>query len=327
MKKIVFRWFTVFLVVIFVGGVVHHNRNYIYHAVFFAKEYFKLSSRPDLCWTMINVNSSQLQGDAHLIQIKNGNTVLVDAGNIAPAKAQLIPFLKRNSISEIDKIFISHPHIDHYGGVRVLLDAGIKIKEIYFNIPNKSICDREIPWGCNYDDILETHQKLRKNGVTVKTIKANQSFDLGKGAIMKILYAFDGVHTPVGRTDINDLSLIMMLEYSEYKFLFTGDLNMGIGTYLSKVPEDLTANVIKVPHHGTEGLAPNSFFEKVNAEYALVPSPKHLWCSKRSSRARNWFSKNNTPVFVNGFHGDVKVVVNNGRLMIRPEVETEINCD
>jgi len=285
-----------------------------------------IDSSPDLVYTMVNVNNTKLQGDAHVIKVKNGKIILIDAGYLGPAKEKLVPFLKKSHIDKIDIAFISHPHRDHYEGLLPILNAGITIKNVYFNIPDKEICDREIPWGCNYKQVLYYHKILKQHNVKIKLAKAGLVFDLGNGATIKILYAFDGVHTPVGRTDINDLSLIMMLEQFGHKILFTGDLNRPIGGSLASHAHDIQAGVLKVPHHGTEGCAPNSFFKAVNPKYALVPSPRGLWCSKRSSRIRNWFEKNQVPVFVNGFHGDVKVEIRKGKLRILPENEAINLC-
>lgn len=87
----------------------------------FISSYYVLSSRPDMEWTMVNVNYSAQQGDAHVIKIKNGKTVLIDAGHRNTAGGSLLPFLRKKSISEIDIVFISHPHKDHYGGLDILL--------------------------------------------------------------------------------------------------------------------------------------------------------------------------------------------------------------
>lgn len=43
----------------------------------------------ELAWTMINVNQQKLQGDAHLIQVQHGRTVLIDAG-YGTSEARLI---------------------------------------------------------------------------------------------------------------------------------------------------------------------------------------------------------------------------------------------
>jgi competence protein ComEC len=273
----------------------------------------------DVEWTMVNENYSGQQADAHVIQIKNGKTILIDAGHQNTAGNSLVPFLRKRSINELDLVFISHPHNDHYGGLNILLNNGIKIKEIYFNIPEKSICDKEIPWGCDYNDILALHDKLKNKGIIVKIATAGQKFNLGNNTWIEILYAFDGINTPVGKTDINDLSLIMMLHHNQYKFLFTGDLNKKLGRYLAGLPSQLSANIIKVPHHGTENVAPNSFFKKINPQYALVPAPKHLWLSERSKRIRNFFSNNKIPVYVNGISGDIQVTINGNTLSVNTE--------
>jgi len=280
---------------------------------------YLLAQDPDFEWIMVDVNYSAQQADAHFIKVKNGKTILIDAGHRKTAKKSLLPFLKERSVSELDIVFISHPHVDHYGGLDILLNNGIKIKEVYFNIPDRTVCDREIPWGCDYKDVLKLHKKLKSNGVIVKTAKAGQKYSLGRDTWIDLLYAFDGVDTPVGKTDVNDLSLIMMLHHNQYKFLFTGDLNHKIGTYLAKTAEDISADILKVPHHGTEAVAPNSFFKKVDPEYALVPAPKQLWLGNRSQRIRNWFSQNNIPVYVNGISGNISVTVSGSTLTVIAE--------
>ncbi len=267
-------------------------------------------------WTMINVNRTGQQADAHLIQVDGGKTILIDAGHRNTAQTMLLPYLHRHGIREIDIVFITHPHIDHYGGLEYLLQDGITIHALYFNVPDKEVCDREIPWGCNYQDVLAIQNLCRRYGVYPLTARAGMKFSLGPDATMEILYAFDGVHTPVGRTDINDMSLVMMLHFKKRRFLFTGDLNRKIGGYIAKYPDKIKADVLKVPHHGTEGTVPDDFFSAVSPRYALVPAPAYLWLSKRSARIRNWFAENHVPVFVNGLDGDIDVVIKNTNMEI-----------
>ncbi|MEQ9370508.1 MAG: MBL fold metallo-hydrolase [Coleofasciculus chthonoplastes F3-SA18-01] len=233
-------------------------------------------SIPEVVWTMVNVNHAEQQGDAHLIQVKQGKTVLIDAGYLQPAEQQLVPFLQSHKINHLDLVFVSHAHRDHYQGITAIINAGITLKEVYFNIPDKTICDQEIPWGCNYQEVLTYQKMLKERQVEVKSAQAGQAFDLGHDTVLKILYAFNGIQTPVGTTDINDMSLIMRLEHGQHKHLFTGDLNRAIGGYLADHPQEIAADVLKMPHHGTEGVAPNQFFEQVGAKYALVPSPSGL---------------------------------------------------
>jgi len=87
---------------------------------------------------MINVSSQNLVGDAHLIKFTNGQVYVIDTGNEGDSGGKkLVSYLKKDRINKIDKLFISHAHRDHYGGLIDLLNSSIVVREIYFNIPDK----------------------------------------------------------------------------------------------------------------------------------------------------------------------------------------------
>ncbi len=271
----------------------------------------------DFQWTMINVNSGP-QGDAHLIHIRNGKTILIDTGYPERAETDLIPYLIEKHIQNIDILFISHPHIDHYGGIIPLLNHGINIKVVYFNIPTEERCNEE-NWGCNANDLLEIRQNLETHAIPIHEAKQGMFFDLGNHSSIEILYAFHRENAPVEGIDLNDESLIMLVHHQQYRFLFTGDLNNAIGQYLAENGQNLQADILKVPHHGTVGIAPIDFFQMVDPLYVLIPSPLELWCSERSSQVRNWVTENTIPAYVNGYHGNVTVYADNGELWIQTE--------
>jgi beta-lactamase superfamily II metal-dependent hydrolase len=265
-----------------------------------------MSYKP-LIWTMINVNYSPQQGDAHLIQARNGKNILIDTGHLDPARKALVPFLQSKGIKKIDTVFITHPHKDHYLGILAILESGIPIETVYMNDIARKECEVEMPWGCDYEEIVSYKGMLKNNQVKVLEAKAGTLFDLGIGSSLKILYAFDGLNTPVGLTDINDMSYIMLLKHGFNSALFTGDLNAKLGEYLAKESKDLKVDILKLPHHGTEGAAPDAFYAAVSPKDVLVPSPALLWCSSRSARMKSWVESHKTPTYVNGFSGYVTV--------------------
>jgi len=281
----------------------------------------ELSFKPvDLEWTMVNVNSAGQKGDAHVITTNQNKHILIDAGQREMAEQRLLPFLEKRGIRSFDIVFISHAHKDHYGGLDTLLDHGVGINEVYFDMPDRKLCDREIPWGCDYLDILRIHQKLNRRGIIVNTPRAGQSFQIGQDSRLEVLYAFGKNDSPVPDTDINDLSLIMRLCHNGFRFLFTGDLNYKIGEYLATCGDDISADVLKVPHHAIEDLAPNSFFRKVNPRYALISTPDNLWKSNESARVKKWFRENDIPVFVSGVAGNVRALIDGDELRISAEL-------
>jgi competence protein ComEC len=285
-----------------------------------------ISYKP-LVWTMVNVNYSPQQGDAHLIQTSHGQTLLIDTGHLEPARKALVPFLQSKGIRKIDTVFITHPHKDHYDGLLAILESGISIKDAYFNMPDKVVCDAEIPWGCDYEHILSYKKMLASNQVNILQAKPGMLFDLGLGSSMRVLYAFDGVNTPVGRTDINDMSYIMLLTHGFNTALFTGDLNVKLGGYLAKEGKDLKVDILKLPHHGTEGAAPDDFFAVVSPQVVLVPSPALLWCTARSARMKNWVESHKIPTYINGFLGHVVVTMDLFHYRVEPESTTVNHTD
>lgn len=276
------------------------------------------ASQPDgLTWTMINVNKAKRQGDAHLIQVENGKTILVDTGLPQFTESEVLPLLRKKGIGTLNDVYISHAHLDHFGGLEVLANAGITIENAWFNPLNEEMCAREK--RCYYDKYQDIQEKLASLKSNVQELNTGDIHDLGNGAQLRIIAAFNGKETPAKSKDVNDTSAIMMVEYSGFKLLFTGDLNKKMGGYLAKNANNIKADVLKVPHHGAEGLAPNEFFEKVSPRYALVPAPRQLWQSKRSQRPKEWMQLNKVPVYVNGISGNVSVIIRNNELAIEEQ--------
>jgi competence protein ComEC len=255
-------------------------------------------------WTMLNVNSGLTQADAHVLRMPDGQVFLVDAGNVS---SDLPGLLRRHGIEYIDKIVISHPHKDHYAGLGPLLDGGIGLGGLYMNEPVREICDQERPWGCDFAHVQATLERCRSRGIPVKAMHAGDVLYDRAETRLEVLYAYDGLDTPIGRTDINDTSVILRLTHGRIKALFTGDLNQAMGAYLARNGVGLEANILKVPHHGAESVAPNEFFDRVAPTLALAPAPAGLWQSERNRRVREHLRSMGVATLVNGLDGDVTV--------------------
>lgn len=62
------------------------------------------------------------QGDALLLRPPEGQTVLVDAGPQA-AGPEVVRYLRDQGVERIDSLVATHPHEDHIGGMKDVLEA------------------------------------------------------------------------------------------------------------------------------------------------------------------------------------------------------------
>jgi competence protein ComEC len=261
---------------------------------------------------MLNVNFGKGQADAHVLRLPDGTTMAIDLGQSGDSPGACLEGLVRRGISHLDIVVLTHYHRDHYGCLMEILDAGITIGRFVHNPPSAEFCARDTPWGCTWKEISEILARMdySRTPAIVPTPGQilHQCATGGVETKIEVVCAFDGVHTPVGATDMNDMSIVCRLTHGTQSALFSGDLNQSVGTYLATNPAYcISADILKAPHHGTEGCAPNTFFDRVNPRAVLIPCPQGLWLSDRSARIRNYFSERGIPVFVSGIDGEVIV--------------------
>ena len=75
-----------------------------------------------------------------------------------------------------------------------------------------------------------------------------------------------------GRTadDPNDLSVVLRLTYGNLRILFTGDLTPSVQRRLVEDGDDLTCDILKVPHHGAPDGVDSAFAEALGAKVAVI---------------------------------------------------------
>jgi competence protein ComEC len=265
---------------------------------------------------MINVNTTIHQGDAHLLEFPDGSRIMID---VADAGRGALEYLRARGIDRLRAVVISHAHKDHYGALEELVAAGIRFDDLYINVPPAEICDVERPWGCDLPHIEAALAACRAAGIRVRAAQPGDVIFATGAARLEVLYGFSGLDTPIGRTDVNDTSLVMRLTNGAVRALFTGDLNEPMGAWLAANGKQLEAELLKVPHHGAEGVAPNAFFARVGARAALVPAPEELWLSDRDRRVREYLAAAGTTTYVGGIQGHVVVRLGEDSFQVETE--------
>lgn len=200
------------------------------------------------------------QGDAALIVSPTGKRVLVDGGPPEGTQA-LIDGLSQRGIDRLDLIVLSHPHLDHLGGLRKLLErvqVGMFLDAGY---PSTSP---------PYTALLKA---LQEKKVPVAQATLGRNIDLGGGAALRII----GPPSPWltnTRSDVNANSVVVRLTWKDRSALFSGDAEPETERWLLEryrnEPVLLTAEVLKVPHHGGKFSSTAKFVEAVKPRWAVI---------------------------------------------------------
>lgn len=193
------------------------------------------------------------QGDSIFIEVLNKN-ILIDAGEKEHAQT-IIDYLRMYDVEKLDLVFLTHPHEDHLGGMGEVLSA-FEIGEFY--MPNKEIVTK------SYDRMTAA---LSDKGRSINHLKGGMKFELGEIIKLDIL-------SPNKETYMNpnNYSPIMRLSIGNNAFLFTGDAEDVVETEVLRLGLDLSADVLKAPHHGSKTSSTVPFLEKVSPTYIVVTS-------------------------------------------------------
>lgn len=255
---------------------------------------FWLFYRPD---TGLEVDFFDVgQGDAILIKTPYGQNVLIDGGpddSVASRLAENLPWWDRR----IDLMILTHPHNDHVTG---LIDV---IKR--YNV-EKILYTGVIHSAPNYLAWLEL---IKENKIPLIIIDRPQTVKLGVDSELRIIYPRIGL---LGKEvdNLNNSSLVIKLTYGRTGFLFTGDIETEVERELTESGVDLSADVLKVSHHGSDASNSQEFLEKVKAEIAVIQVGKDNEFGHPSRRAVKRLEKTGARVFRVDLDGTVKLFSN-----------------
>lgn len=206
---------------------------------------------PRANFTFIDVG----EGDSIFIE-SSGANVLIDTGNPMTA-GRIVSFLKSQHIDHLDRIIVTHPHPDHYGGIFQLAST-LSFDALYDNGEAVTVEARK-------DRLLRWYEEFVRNDRRYMRLKRGDSLQVGEVSL-KIL----NPPQPVVSSDWNTNSLVMMAQYGTFKLLLMGDGNFATEQDLLKNEIDLTASVLKVGHHGGADATSVEFLKAVKPGISIV---------------------------------------------------------
>lgn len=188
-------------------------------------------------------------GQADSILIQNGDAnMLIDAGNNEDGK-KLVSYFQSLGIESFQYVIGTHAHEDHIGGMDDIIDN--------FNIDTFYMPDA-ITTTATFESVLDS---LEAKNIAFQTPSIDSIFKLGNATI-------DVLYVGTDDSDLNNTSIVLKLTYGNTSILFMGDAEKEVETIIEK--KDISADVLKVGHHGSNTSSSKTFLEKVNPSYAII---------------------------------------------------------
>jgi competence protein ComEC len=168
-----------------------------------------------------------------------------------------VSYLKKAGVSRLNYLVATHPHEDHIGGLKDVLEA-FPVETAY--LPKVSHT------SATYSRLLTA---LQKNKVKVKEAKAGVSLDLGQEVQIQFL-------APVKDNygDLNNYSAVLRVSFGQVAFLLTGDAEKESEAHMLANGAKLEAAVLKLGHHGSSSSTSPEFLRKVKPNYAIISAAK-----------------------------------------------------
>ncbi|MBY6916076.1 ComEC/Rec2 family competence protein [Clostridium botulinum] len=192
------------------------------------------------------------QGDSELIQV-DGKNILIDAGC---NDNKSLNYLKSQGITKLDYVLATHPHEDHIGGMTTIIN-NFNIGEFY--APKVAHTTR------TFENMVKA---LESKGLKITVPKVGDTLTIGN-ATLQFLAPNSSKYQ-----DMNNYSIVCKLRFGNTSYLFTGDAEaLSEGEILAK-QLDISADVLKLGHHGSHSSTSQAFLDKVNPRYAIVSCGK-----------------------------------------------------
>ncbi len=219
------------------------------------------------------------QGDAALVELPSGGVWLIDGGGLpfvagersaaerariaeSPGQHAVVPLLRERGIERIDVVILSHPHPDHYSGLRAVA-AVVDIGELWDAKPHAAA-----PPSWEYQAL---RVELARRGVRLRHPPLGAALRDGDVTLRVLAPRYRRATAADPVADINDDSLVVAIERAGRRILFAGDVEgEGEERLVDRFGDALAADIVKVPHHGSRTSSSAGFVAAVRPRLAVI---------------------------------------------------------
>ena len=191
-------------------------------------------------------------GQADSILIYTGeHSMLIDGGNNGDGEA-IADYLQSRGIENLNWVIATHPHEDHIGGLDVVIDR-LNVENIMLPLVAHTTK--------TYDDLLDA---VEQSGAKVIAPAVGDSYELGEAMITVLSCEAQD------EENLNESSIVLKLSYGEIDCILTGDAEVINEEKILADGYDISAEILKVGHHGSSTSTSQAFLDAVSPEVAII---------------------------------------------------------
>jgi competence protein ComEC len=197
------------------------------------------------------------KGGCTVLETPDGRTLLYDAGAVngpEVTRRQIAPFLWSRGIRRIDELFLSHADLDHFNGLKDLLD-----RFAVGQVTCTPTFDKKTT-----DGVKVTLAAIKEHGVPVRIVRAGDRLAAGEVGL-RVLHP--PPRGPEGRENFR--SMVLLVRHEGHTILLTGDLEgPGMEQVLALPP--FRVDVLMAPHHGSRAANTPALVKKVRPQIVIA---------------------------------------------------------
>ena len=238
------------------------------------------------------------QGDSIFVELPNNETMLIDAAESYQSE-NIINYLKNLNYQKIDYVIGTHPHTDHIGGLKNIINT-FEIGKIYM--------PKVVSTTKTYESLL---MAIKDKNLKINTAKAGTSIIDTDALKINILAPNNSTYT-----ELNNYSVVTKITYGTTKLLFMGDAEK---LSENEIKENVTADVIKIGHHGSNTSSSIDFIKKVNAKYGIISvGLNNKYNLPKEETITNW-ENSGTKIYLTSTNGTIRASSDGTNIKIESE--------
>jgi beta-lactamase superfamily II metal-dependent hydrolase len=242
------------------------------------------------------------QGDSILIQNPEGQYMLIDTGESSQYD-KLSAYLGHYNVKDFKYVIFTHPHSDHIGSADKI-------------VKNYNIETLIIP------DVLHTTKtferlvtEIENKNLTATRAEAGLRFNFGEAEFVILSPVFENYD------NLNNYSVALKMTYRQNSFLFSVDMEKEPENEAMKFCDEndisLSADVLKVAHHGSSTSSQAAFLDRINPKYAVIFCGADNSYNHPNLKVVERLESGGTKVLRTDLEGDIVIASNGTNLSVK----------